>query len=58
MPKRFSSATDDVKISGVVIDINREDGSALKIERFREDFDLDEHVKTLRLEKKDVDEDV
>jgi hypothetical protein len=40
MPKRFTTATDDVKIMGVVVRVNTEDGRAESIERFSEDFDL------------------
>lgn len=40
MPKRFTTATDDVKIMGVVVKVNIEDGRAEFIERFQEDFDL------------------
>jgi metallophosphoesterase (TIGR00282 family) len=35
MPKRFSSATRDLKISGVVITVDTADGGAEAIERFR-----------------------
>ncbi len=34
MPKRFTTATNDVKIRGVVVEINPEDGSAVSIQRF------------------------
>lgn len=40
MPKRFTTATDDVKIMGVVVKVNIEDGRAESIERFSENFDL------------------
>jgi len=40
MPKRFTTATDDVKIQGVVIKIDPEDGRAVEIQRFSRDFDL------------------
>ena len=40
MPIRFSTASEDVKISGVVIDANAVTGEALSITRFKEDFDL------------------
>ncbi len=40
MPIRFSTASEDVKISGVVVKADPESGEALSIERFREDFDL------------------
>lgn len=38
MPKRFSCATSDLKISGVVLTINTDDGSAANIERFKIDY--------------------
>jgi 2',3'-cyclic-nucleotide 2'-phosphodiesterase len=40
MPKRFVTATDDVKIRGVVLEIDSADGRAKRIERFSRDFDL------------------
>jgi metallophosphoesterase (TIGR00282 family) len=40
MPIRFSTASEDVKISGVVIKADPKTGEAVSIERFREDFDL------------------
>jgi hypothetical protein len=40
MPKRFSTASEDVKIMGVIVKINPEDGSAISIERYSEDFNL------------------
>jgi len=43
MPIRFTSATENVKISGAVIKVNPENGDALSIERFREDFDLSDY---------------
>ncbi len=43
MPIRFTSATEDVKISGAVIRVNPETGEALSIDRFREDFDLGDY---------------
>jgi len=43
MPIRFTSATEDVKISGAIVRINPENGEALSIERFREDFDLSDY---------------
>lgn len=39
MPRRFSTATDDVRISGVILRINTESGKAESIERFQEEFD-------------------
>jgi len=41
MPKRFTTATDDVKLSGVFVDVNPANGQAVKIEQFRFDFDID-----------------
>jgi calcineurin-like phosphoesterase len=40
MPKRFTTASDDARIQGVVVRINSEDGRAESIERFSQDFDL------------------
>ncbi len=40
MPIRFSTASEDVKISGVVIKADPETGEAFSIDRFKEDFDL------------------
>ena len=45
MPIRFTTASEDVKISGVVITADPETGEAFTITRFREDFDLAEHQK-------------
>jgi metallophosphoesterase (TIGR00282 family) len=41
MPIRFTTATEDVKISGVVVTINALNGKAQHIERYRLDFDID-----------------
>ena len=41
MPKRFSTAVNDVKLSGVLLKVNPENGEAIHIERIREDFDLE-----------------
>jgi len=41
MPKRFTTATEDVKLSGVVLRISAETGRTESIERIRYDFDLD-----------------
>ena len=43
MPKRFSTAVDDVKIQGVVVRIDPADGHTESIERFSRDFDLAEY---------------
>ena len=40
MPIRFTTATEDIKISGVVVTINALNGKAERIERYRADFDL------------------
>ncbi|HWR84159.1 MAG TPA: TIGR00282 family metallophosphoesterase [Candidatus Deferrimicrobium sp.] len=40
MPFRFTAASDDVKLSGVVLKIDPADGKAHSIERIRLDFDL------------------
>lgn len=42
MPKRFSTASGDVKIMGVIVKIDTESGAARHIERFSRDFDLAE----------------
>ncbi len=41
MPKRFTTATDDIKLSGVLMGIDPETGRAEKFERFRLDFDIE-----------------
>ena len=41
MPKRFTTATDDVKLSCVLLEVDPHDGRAVSIEKFRLDFDLD-----------------
>jgi len=43
MPKRFATATDDVRLNGVLLQIDAETGKALTIERIRKDFDLGEY---------------
>ena len=40
MPVRFTTASEDVRISGVVIRIDPATGRALKIERYSENFDI------------------
>jgi metallophosphoesterase (TIGR00282 family) len=42
-PKRFTTATDDVKMQGVLVRIDPETGNATHIERFSKEFDLGEH---------------
>ena len=39
-PKRFTTATDDVRIQGVVVRIDADTGQAVQIERFSRAFDL------------------
>jgi metallophosphoesterase (TIGR00282 family) len=41
MPIRFTTASEDIKISGVMVKINALNGRAESIERFRHDFDLE-----------------
>jgi metallophosphoesterase (TIGR00282 family) len=41
VPKRFTTAADDVKLSGVVVKVDPSDGRAHHIERFRLDFDIE-----------------
>lgn len=45
MPKRFSTASDDVRLSGVILKVDSEDGRATSITRFCNDFDFDKYVK-------------
>ena len=40
MPKRFSTATGNIRIMGVVLKVDPATGRATSIERFSEDFDL------------------
>ncbi|MDZ4722441.1 MAG: TIGR00282 family metallophosphoesterase [candidate division Zixibacteria bacterium] len=40
MPKRFTTAVDDVKMMGVIVRVNTEDGRATHIERYQVDFDI------------------
>ncbi len=42
MPKRFSTASGDVKMMGVILKVDAETGAAKHIERFSKDFDLAE----------------
>jgi len=42
MPKRFTTASDDVKISGVVVTIDTSNGQAQDIRRYRHDFSIDD----------------
>ena len=43
MPKRFSTASGDVKLSGVIVRIDPSDGRAISIERIQVDFDLKDY---------------
>ena len=43
MPKRFTTATDDVRVSGVIVRIDLETGHAHDIKRFSKSFDLASH---------------
>lgn len=45
LPIRFSPATEDIKISGVLVTCDKETGRATSIERFIRDFDLEEAQK-------------
>jgi len=40
MPKRFSTATDDIRIAGVVVQVKTDTGEAVSIKRFSKEFDL------------------
>ncbi len=42
MPKRFTTAKDDVKIAGVIVRVEIETGRAISIERFKYDFDIED----------------
>lgn len=46
MPKRFSTASDDVKLSGVIVKVDQSDGHATSITRFCTDFDFDKYVRS------------
>jgi metallophosphoesterase (TIGR00282 family) len=41
LPKRFTAARNDVKISGAVVTIDTKSGKATKIERYRYNFDIE-----------------
>lgn len=41
VPKRFTTAAEDVRLSGVVVKVDPSDGRAHSIERLRVDFDLE-----------------
>ena len=55
LPIRFTPATEDVRISGVVITLNPETGEALHIERYCEKFDINNPPKNAPKEV-DIDE--
>ena len=42
MPKRFSTAKDDVKITGVIVRVDTETGRAISIERYQYSFDIED----------------
>ncbi len=42
MPKRFTTANDDVKITGVIVRVDTETGRAISIERYQYDFDIED----------------
>ena len=42
MPKRFSTAKDDVKITGVIVRVETETGRAISIERYQYSFDIED----------------
>ncbi|MFH2036579.1 MAG: TIGR00282 family metallophosphoesterase [Candidatus Zixiibacteriota bacterium] len=44
MPKRFTCANEDVRICGVLLTINADDGGALEIERFMIDYGKDKDM--------------
>lgn len=50
MPKRFTTAANDVKISGVVVKIEPESGRAESIERFKINFDINQVQPSARVE--------
>ncbi|MCB2201391.1 TIGR00282 family metallophosphoesterase [bacterium] len=53
MPKRFTTASGDVRLSGVVIRIDAESGRAVEIERIMLPFDIDEFQNSRRIEVED-----
>jgi len=42
MPKRFSTASNDVKIMGVIVRVDPQTGRALEIQRYSHEFDINE----------------
>lgn len=42
MPKRFTTAKDDVKITGVIVRVETETGRAISIERYQYSFDIED----------------
>jgi len=42
MPKRFSTASNDVRIMGVIVSIDPKTGRALEIQRYSQEFDINE----------------
>ncbi|HDL00891.1 MAG TPA: hypothetical protein ENH23_01485, partial [candidate division Zixibacteria bacterium] len=55
LPIRFTPASEDVRISGVIISVNPETGEAISIERYCEKFDINNPPKNAPKEI-DVDE--
>lgn len=53
MPKRFTTASGDVRLSGVVIRIDAESGRAVEIERIMLPFNIDEFQNSRRIEVED-----
>jgi metallophosphoesterase (TIGR00282 family) len=43
MPKRFTTASKDIKLSGVVVKVNTESGRAESLERLMIDFEIDDY---------------
>jgi metallophosphoesterase (TIGR00282 family) len=43
MPKRFNTASDDVRLAGVVVKIDPESGQAISIERIMREFDIQKY---------------
>ena len=55
MPYRFTPSEEDVRISGVIIKADRDTGEAISIERFKEDFDINNVPKLQKEENGDPD---
>ncbi len=50
MPKRFTTATDDVRLAGVVVRIEAATGRAVEMERFVLPFNIDEYQHSKQIE--------